>query len=171
LFLPFSLLHLLQSNPELCYVLHFAFFFTLITMYSFSQDTHYWYATYCAGGFFMPGAVIADNRDSSVLFYNPALLAHSSKSTISFSGTLYQVDRINIINGAGTGGNLFAQNFNVIPQVISGSFKIPGKKPFQVAYALLHDPASASIPHKEAVRIKMHLTTVTARDLKNTQGR
>jgi hypothetical protein len=90
--------------------------------------------------FFNAGAVIASNGDSSVLFYNPALLAGAGKSSISFSGSLYQIDRINLVDGAGTSRNLTSQNFSVVPQIIAGSFKIPFKKPFQVAYALLHDP-------------------------------
>lgn len=111
-----------------------------------SQDNHYWYSPYCAGGFLMPGAVVTNNFDTAVLFYNPALLANSIKSSISFSGALYQVDRINIINGAGVNRSLTQQNFSVVPQIISGSFLIRKPTHIHIAYALLHDPGLSFEP-------------------------
>ena len=51
-----------------------------------AQDANYWTTGYNPGGFLTPGAVIAHNRDSGVLFYNPALLAYERKNSASISG-------------------------------------------------------------------------------------
>jgi len=37
-----------------------------------AQDAHYWSNNYGPGVFLTPGSVIASNRDSGVLFYNPS---------------------------------------------------------------------------------------------------
>jgi hypothetical protein len=104
-----------------------------------AQDTHYWSDDYSTAGFIVPGAVIANNRDSSVLFYNPALLAFSKKNSASFSGNLYQLQNIYIKNGVGKGKNLSSTNPAIIPQIISGVIHIKGDKPFTIGYALTHN--------------------------------
>ncbi|RFM27450.1 hypothetical protein DXN05_15650 [Deminuibacter soli] len=103
-----------------------------------AQDANYWNSSYCAGGFTTPGAVIAYNKDSGMLFYNPALLAWSHKSTATINATLYQFESINLKNGVGTGYSLHSKGASVIPQMISGvvSFKHAG-----FAYALLREPS------------------------------
>jgi hypothetical protein len=108
-----------------------------------AQDANYWSSNYNAGGFFTPGAVIANNRDSGVFFYNPALLAYSTKTTTSITGTVYQWESTNIKNGAGTGKNLHSTNASIIPQMVSGSFALKGRKPFVLAYALLRNPVTS----------------------------
>ncbi len=55
-----------------------------------AQDANYWSSSYNPAGFLTPGAVIAFNRDSGVMFLNPALLSHNTKSSASISGTVYQ---------------------------------------------------------------------------------
>ncbi len=61
-----------------------------------AQDANYWSADYGPAGFFTPGAVIANNNDSGVLFYNPALLGLSHKSATTLSGTVYHYESIKI---------------------------------------------------------------------------
>ena len=54
------------------------FLLAFLCLASFSaagQDSHYWYSEFNPAGFLMPGAVIANNGDSGVYFYNPALTA------------------------------------------------------------------------------------------------
>jgi len=105
-----------------------------------AQDANYWSSSYNPGGFLTPGAVIAFNRDSGVMFLNPALLAYSTKSTASINASVYQYGRINIKNGAGTGLDLKSTSTNIIPQMISATVSLKGNHPFTIGYALTHNP-------------------------------
>jgi hypothetical protein len=105
-----------------------------------AQDANYWSSSYNPAGFLTPGAVIAFNRDSGVMFLNPALLAYSNKNTASINASIYQFGRINIKNGAGTGLDLKSTSTNIIPQMISATISLKGKHPFTIGYALTHNP-------------------------------
>jgi hypothetical protein len=110
---------------------------------SFSQDAHYWSNNYGPGVFLTPGSVIASNRDSGVLFYNPALLSLSNKNRIaisSISANIYQLETINIKNGAGTGKHLRSRSVRIVPQMLSGSISLGKKAPVVIAYALINSP-------------------------------
>lgn len=93
-----------------------------------AQDAHYWSSSYGPAGFLSPGATIANNRDSGVFFYNPALLAYSHKSTASISGTIYQYQRTKIKNGAGTDLNLISSGGSIIPLMVSNTISLKLKK-------------------------------------------
>jgi hypothetical protein len=116
------------------------FFITLFLKQSLAQDANYWSSNYGPGGFFSPGAVIANNKDSGVMFYNPALLAYTNKNSASISANIYQYESINIKNGAGTGHNLKSTSIKIIPLMVSGTIALKLKKPFTIAYALINDP-------------------------------
>ncbi|MFT3681817.1 MAG: hypothetical protein QM791_16210 [Ferruginibacter sp.] len=106
-----------------------------------SQDANYWSNHYGAGGFLMPGATIARNMDSGVLFYNPALLGYNTKNAASISGSIYNLQSTKIKNGAGTGLNLHSSSAGVIPVIASNTIYLNLKgKPFTIAYALLNNP-------------------------------
>ncbi|WP_133177563.1 hypothetical protein [Chitinophaga parva] len=112
----------------------------LAPLISFAQDAHYWSSEYNAGGFFAPGAVIANNRDSGVLFYNPALLAVSQRNAAAIGGNIYQVNQIRIKDGTGSGKNLVSNNASVVPQMISGSYTLKTPRALTFAYALINTP-------------------------------
>jgi len=112
----------------------------LIAGQACAQDVNYWSSNYDPGGFLTPGATIANNGDSGVFFYNPALFAYSRKSSTSISGTIYQYQSIHIADGAGTGLPLNSFGGSVIPQMASNTISLKLKKPFTVAYAILHEP-------------------------------
>lgn len=106
-----------------------------------AQDANYWTAGYGPAGFFMPGAVIAQNRDSGVLFYNPALLVNTHGSTSSLSGTVYQWQSIFMKDGVGTGLPLRSHGTSIVPMVASHAVPYFKKKlPFTLAYAIVHTP-------------------------------
>jgi len=113
-------------------------FFLFISQLLFAQDANYWSAGYGPGGFFTPGAVIANNKDSGVLFYNPALQALTRKKTASISGTVYQVESIKVKNGAGTGKDLHSRITSSVPQMLSGIVSVGRRKPVYFGYALTH---------------------------------
>lgn len=115
----------------------------LLLQPSFSQDAHYWSNNYGPGVFLTPGSVIASNRDSGVLFYNPALLSLSNKNKIAIStisANIYQLEAINIKDGAGTGKHLRSRSVRIVPQMLSGSISLGKKAPIVVAYALINAP-------------------------------
>lgn len=119
-----------------------AFLFSALLLLALAvqaQDSHYWSNGYSPGGILTPGAVIVNNRDSGVVFLNPALLANLTKNAISIGGNLYQYRAIKIKNGIGTGKDLSSKNSGIIPQMASGSIRIKGNKPFTISYVLLHD--------------------------------
>jgi hypothetical protein len=113
-------------------------FFLCVSQLLFAQDANYWSNNYGPGGFFTAGAVIANNKDSGVLFYNPALQALTKKKTASISGTVYQVESIKIKNGAGTGKNLHSRITSSVPQMLSGIVSVGRRKPVYIGYALTH---------------------------------
>lgn len=86
-----------------------------------AQDANYWSSSYGAGGFFVPGATIAKNGDSGVLFYNPALLAFNTKNASNISGSIYNLNQVNIKNGAGEGLNLRQTYTNIMPVIASNT--------------------------------------------------
>lgn len=110
---------------------------TLCSLLSFSQDANYWSSNYGPGGFFTPGAVVSNNRDSGIFFYNPALMGLSSKSSTSISANIYKLEGINIKNGVGQGKNLKSNQTSIIPLMASGTISIKG---ITVGYALINDP-------------------------------
>lgn len=113
-------------------------FFLCISQLLFAQDANYWSDSYGPGGFFTPGAVIANNKDSGVLFYNPALQALTKKKTASISGTVYQVESIKVKDGAGTGKDLHSRITSSVPQMLSGIVSVGRRKPVYFGYALTH---------------------------------
>ena len=118
---------------------NFTFFLLLLcSLAADAQDANYWSSYYGPGGFFAPGAVIANNKDSGVLFYNPALLALSHKKAVSVSGSIYQLESIKMKNGAGTGKDLLSSNTSSVPQMLTGTVMLGKKKPFYVSYALIN---------------------------------
>lgn len=112
--------------------------FTGISQFAWAQDANYWSDNYGPAGFFTPGAVLANNRDSGVLFYNPALQAWTQKKAVSISGTVYQVESIKIKNGTGTGKDLKSRITSSVPQMLSGMVALGKKKPVYIGYALMH---------------------------------
>ncbi len=106
-----------------------------------AQDANYWSSSFGPGGFLTPGAVIARNNDSGVLFYNPALLAYNTKNAASISGSIYNFQSTKIKNGAGTGLNLNSTAESIIPGIASNTIYLNLKNnPITVAYALINDP-------------------------------
>src|SRR3982750_1890679 len=115
-------------------------FLLVITQHVYSQDANYWSSNYGVGGFFSPGATIANNGDSGVLFYNPALLAYNTKNAASISGNIYNLQSTKIKDGAGTGLNLTSTTASVIPVILANTIYLKLKKPITFAYAILNTP-------------------------------
>ena len=124
----------MSSGKKNCFLL-FIFFANNIL----AQDANYWQSSYGPGGYFTPGAVISNNKDSGAFFYNPALLAYTQRSAASISGTIYQYDATKMKNAVGSGLDLKYSTGSVIPQMASNTISLKLKKPVTIAYALIHD--------------------------------
>ena len=110
---------------------------SLAAMVSRAQDANYWSSNYGPGGFFTPGAVIANNNDSGVFFYNPALLGFTHKNSTTISANIYRLESIKIKNGVGTGKDLNSNPVSIIPLMASGTIAIKG---ITLGYALINSP-------------------------------
>lgn len=113
----------------------------LLTSDIYAQDANYWNSQYNAGGYFLPGAVVSNNNDSGVLYINPALLANSKVALISANATIYHIDKIKIIDGAGNGFNLNFSNSGANSAFMAGNFRLPlAKKYISIAYGIIQSP-------------------------------
>ncbi len=114
----------------------------LLSSIAFSQDANYWNNQYSAGGYFLPGSVVANNSDSGVLYINPALLVNSKITLLSANATIYHADKIKIKDGAGKGFDLKSSNAGAIPTMVSGNFRLPFKnKNIIIAYGIIQPPS------------------------------
>ncbi|SDL18808.1 hypothetical protein SAMN04488090_0289 [Siphonobacter aquaeclarae] len=102
-----------------------------------AQDTHYWSSQFNPGGFVMPGATVADTRDSGVFFFNPALLAFRPQRSISVSGNIYQYATLKIREGTGVHKPLVSSGTGIYPSMLAGSVPIKRGR-VVMAYGLLH---------------------------------
>lgn len=103
-----------------------------------AQDANYWSSSYGPASYFTPGAVIAKNNDSGVLFYNPALLVHNKKNTASITGTIYQYGKVKVIEGAGKGYPFSSSSSDVVPLIAANSITLKTKRPITFVYAIVH---------------------------------
>ncbi|MDQ0106501.1 long-subunit fatty acid transport protein [Chitinophaga terrae (ex Kim and Jung 2007)] len=103
------------------------------------QDSHYWESGFSPGGFLFPGAVIANNRDSGLFFYNPALLAIKPKTGVSISANIYEWEHVNIPDGIASEKPLRSNKLRIVPQMVSGT--VAFKKNISIGYALIHNPS------------------------------
>lgn len=119
-----------------------------------AQDAHYWSSNYSAGGFFAPGAVVANNRDSGVLAYNPALLAYNTKNAAAISGNVYQWNSTKVKDALGSGLDLKHSSSGALPQMVSNILYLKLKKPFSVAYGFVSAPLTnfQATTRKDAVQ-------------------
>ncbi|MFA6056894.1 MAG: hypothetical protein WC756_01755 [Taibaiella sp.] len=120
--------------------------FTLIFLLCIStltlraQDANYWQSNYGTGGLLTPGAVIAYDNDKGLFYYNPALMAINPKSAVTVSSNIYQLSRMSINDGIGSGKKLKNTNYRINSQMVAGTISFKKNKTFALGYALIHDP-------------------------------
>jgi hypothetical protein len=111
-----------------------AAFMSFFSAQVLSQEHHYWTNQFGSRAALMSGAIVGGVRDTSAGFYNPGALGFLKASTFSASGNGYQLESVDISNGAGTGIDVDSSNTNIIPLLISGTFAL-GNNTF--GYSLL----------------------------------
>jgi long-subunit fatty acid transport protein len=85
----------------------------------------------------LSGAVIGSVNDLATVYYNPARLAKIENPAFLLSGKLYQLDRIDIEDGAGDGLDLRQTRFAGSPNMAAGTFKIKALPNHFFSYSFL----------------------------------
>jgi len=89
-----------------------------------AQDNNYWNMQFGAKSSLLGGAVVGTYADNGAMYYNPGALNFKDSTNISVSANLYKIERMRIQNALGKGINLTSYNFDVTPQLISGTRRI-----------------------------------------------
>ncbi len=101
--------------------------FCMCGWYVQAQDNNYWNMQFGARSSLLGGAVVATYADHAAMYYNPGALNFKDSANISVSANLYKVERMRVQNALGNGINLTSYNFDVTPQLISGTRRINNK--------------------------------------------
>ena len=96
----------------------------LVHVLCFGQDNNYWNMQFGAKSSLLGGAVVGDYADNGTMFYNPGALIYKDSGSVNVSANLYKVERMRIENALGNEINTVSYNFDVTPQLISGSKKL-----------------------------------------------
>lgn len=107
----------------------------------FSQEFNYWMNGIGARSTMLAGAITANDRDNSAIYYNPGGLANITNSSLSVSSNGYYYSALNIDNGAGTNFNLKSNSLSSQPQIVSFVQKVP-KLPISLTFASLNRHSS-----------------------------
>lgn len=90
----------------------------------YAQDNNYWNMQFGAKSALLGGAVTGTYADNGAMYYNPAALGVQDSANINVSANLYKVERMRVKNALGNGIHITSYNFDVTPQLISGSRRL-----------------------------------------------
>lgn len=103
----------------------------------FAQDSHYWTQQFGSRSALLGGAVVGGVRDNSAVYYNPGALAQMDSLTVSVSANAYQLDQLNITDGAGQGLDLNSSQTQIIPLMISGVYRFKKAPRHTLGYSII----------------------------------
>ena len=109
----------------------------LMITQGFGQDTHFWTQQFGSRSALLGGAVVGGVRDNSAAYYNPGALAQVDSLTLSVSATAYQLDKLDIHDGAGTDLDLNSNQTQIIPLMISGLYRFKNAPRHTLGYSVL----------------------------------
>ncbi len=112
------------------------FIFSLVKSV-YSQDTHYWTNQYGPRGSILGNAIIGGVKDNSAIYYNPGFLALVDSNNISVNANFYQFDALKIKDGAGIGIDLKSGQTQILPSMVSGTFRFKNLSKHKFGYAIL----------------------------------
>jgi hypothetical protein len=118
-------------------ILLLSLFFIICSTTVVAQDHHYWTQQFGSRSALMGGAVVGGVRDTSAGFYNPGALGFVKEPTLSVSANAYQLERLSIGNGFGTGEELSSDQIGVIPLLASGTLILERFPEHTFGYTLL----------------------------------
>lgn len=108
-----------------------------IPVISFGQDGHYWTEQFGNKSMLLSGTVNANVNDLGLVYYNPGRLAQIENPAFVISAKVYELLKINIVDGLGEGEDLKISDFGGAPNLIAGTFKLPFLKNHHFAYSYL----------------------------------
>jgi hypothetical protein len=109
----------------------------LFSTLSFSQGGHYWTEQYGTRSILMSGSVIGGVEDLGTVYYNPGRLALIENRAFLLSATLYQLQKLRILDAVDEGKDLTNKSFGGVPGLAAGTFKLPFMPKHHFAYAVL----------------------------------
>lgn len=115
----------------------FLIFLMIFSQPVFSQDHHYWSQQFGSRSALMSGVVVGGVRDTSAGYYNPGALGFINKPSLSVSANAYQLERLSIDNGIGTGTSLDSDKISIIPLLASGTMILKAFPSHTFGYSLL----------------------------------
>lgn len=90
---------------------------------------HYWSTNFNSQSTLLSGAVVAGDGGNTSIYYNPATISEiMDGSNLSFSATLFTWGVYYFKNALGNNNNIYNVSFNVQPQFLSYSKKVPNSK-------------------------------------------
>ncbi len=98
--------------------------FFIAHLVCFGQDNNYWNMQFGAKSSLLGGAVVGAYADNGSMYYNPGTLKFKDSANINVSANLYKVERMRVKNALGNGINITSYNFDVTPQLISGTRRL-----------------------------------------------
>lgn len=117
-----------------------AVFFTLFTiLFSpvLAQEGNYRYESYGNQSVLLSGNVTGSAEDLGLTFYNPARLAFIEDPQIVIAGKAFQLINYNIEDVFESDIDIKESNFNGIPSIVSGTFKVKFLPNHRFAYSFL----------------------------------
>ncbi len=102
-----------------------------------NAQTNYKYENFGNRSILLNGNVTGSVDDLGATYYNPARLALVKDPMFSINAKIYQLTDIKINNYLFDGSNLSNTNFEGLPSMVSGTFKLKSLENHQFAYAIL----------------------------------
>ena len=100
-------------------------------------QTNYKYENFGNRSILLNGNVTGSVDDLGATFYNPARLALIEDPVFSINAKIYQLSETKIDNYLFDGANLTSSNFEGLPSMVSGTFRLKKLENHQFAYSIL----------------------------------
>ena len=111
---------------------------TLISFFhSYGQEGNYRYESYGNQSLLLNGNVTGSAEDLGLTYYNPARLAFIEEPSIVIAGKAFQLINYDLENIFESDIDLKESNFNGIPSIFSGTFKLKKLPNHQFAYSFI----------------------------------
>ncbi len=102
-----------------------------------SQEGNYTFENYGNQSVLLNGNVTGSAGDLGLTYYNPARLALIDKPAFVIAGKAYQLDKYTLTDVFQSSVDLKNSNFNGIPSIVAGTFKLKFLPKHKFAYAIL----------------------------------
>ncbi|MCK5720538.1 MAG: hypothetical protein KAH84_11425 [Thiomargarita sp.] len=152
------------------YSIIFCFSIFIFFQTAFAGDHHYWDQNFGSRSSLMSGVVVGGVRDTSAGFYNPGALGFVKQHSLSVSANAYQLERLSINNGLGTGDSLDSDQINIIPILASGTLFLKYFPEHTFGYSLLAKTTSSTNISGRVEKITDVLDTVNLAGTKHFEG-